>query len=255
MASNKSLIQKGFDILHPYLAGYLCQELNTAYDGNYWWSAVRQKLDDRLEDLPTSGTYAELMDSLDIANCLRILDRFRNEIFKKKLAIDYHTWSKELMGVRHKIAHADSADFDGNYTWRALDTMTLLCAAFDDESAEEIREIQRVLRYGSSNGSTSATTTEQTAGTSRATGISKRRRAVFRVGDKSWSLTPMLHRDAISTLNLLLTSHRLHEVRVRLNTVIRLNFSLVHMSLTVWRGCLFRHCSALPARAENLLSS
>lgn len=171
MASNKSLIQKGFDILHPYLAGYLCQELNTEYGGNYWWSAVRQKLDDQLEDLPTSGTYAELMDSLDIANCLRILDRFWNEIFKKKLAIDYRTWSKELMGVRHKIAHAGSADFDENYTWRALDTMALLCAAFDDESAEEIREIQRVLRYGSSNGSTSATTTEQTAGTSKATGI------------------------------------------------------------------------------------
>lgn len=129
MASNKSLIQKGFDILHPYLAGYLCQELNTEYGGNYWWSAVRQKLDDQLEDLPTSGTYAELMDSLDIANCLRILDRFWNEIFKKKLAIDYRTWSKELMGVRHKIAHAGSADFDENYTWRALDTMALLCAA------------------------------------------------------------------------------------------------------------------------------
>ncbi len=84
---------------------------------------------------------------------------------------------------------------------------------------------------------------------------SKRRRAVFRVGDKSWSLIPMLHRDAISTLNLLPTSHRLHEVRVRLNTVIRLNSSLVPMSLTVWLGYLFRHCSALPARAENLLSS
>lgn len=171
MASNKSLVQKGFDILHPYLAGYLCQELNTEYGGSYWWSAVRQKLDDQIEDLPVSGTYAELMDSLDIANCLRILDRFWNEIFKKKLAIDYRTWSKELMGVRHKVAHAGSADFDENYTWRALDTMALLCAAFDDESAEEIREIQRELRYGSSKGSIDTTTTEPAVGTSKATGI------------------------------------------------------------------------------------
>lgn len=172
MASNKSLIQKGFDILHPYLAGYLCQELVSEYGDSDWWSTVRQKLDDQLEDLPINGTYADLVDSLDIANCLRILDRFWNELFKKKLAIDYRTWSKELMGVRHKVAHAGSGDFDENYTWRALDTMALVCAAFDDESAEEIREIQRDLRYGSSAGSTNTTIAqEQTTGTSKASGI------------------------------------------------------------------------------------
>ena len=171
MPSNKSLIQKGFDILHPYLAGYLCQELISEYGSTYWWSNVRQKLDDQIDDLPVNGTYADLVDSLDIANCLRILDRFWNELFKKKLAIDYRTWSKELMGVRHKVAHAGSGDFDENYTWRALDTMALLCAAFDDESAEEIREIQRALRYGSSAGSANATTSEQTTGTSKASGI------------------------------------------------------------------------------------
>lgn len=171
MPSNKSLMQNGFDILHPYLAGYVCQELTSEYGGSNWWNYVLQKLDDQREDLPDSGTYAELMDSLDIANCLRIIDRFWNELFKKKLAIDYRTWSKELMGVRNKVAHAGSVDFDENFTWRALDTMALLCAAFDDEAAEEIREIQRELRYGSSSGSINAVTVEQTPATSKATGI------------------------------------------------------------------------------------
>ena len=69
MPSNKSRIQKGFDILHPYLAGFLCQELNTEYGGSYWWQYVRLKLEDQKDDLPISGTYAELVDSLDIANC------------------------------------------------------------------------------------------------------------------------------------------------------------------------------------------
>ena len=183
MPSNKSLIQNGFNILHPYLAGYVCQELTSEYGGSYWWKEVRQKLYDQIDDLPVSGTYAELMDSLDIANCLRILDRFWNELFKKKLAIDYRTWSKELMGVRNKVSHSGSADFDENYTWRALDTMALLCAAFDDQSAEEIREIQRELRYGSSAGSANATVVpEQATGTSKASGILEN----IRAGLPSW---------------------------------------------------------------------
>ncbi len=76
------------------------------------------------------------------------------------------------MGVRNKVAHSGSGDFDENFTWRALDTMALLCSAFDDESAEEIREIQRALRYGSSAGSTKVTAApEQTTGMSQASGI------------------------------------------------------------------------------------
>lgn len=174
-------VQQGFRILHEYLAGYVCQELLTEYGENDWWKQVCLKLDDQ-DDLRLSGTYVELMDSLDIANCLRLLDRFWGEVFRRKLSVDYRTWSKELMGVRNKVAHAPATDFTENYTWRALDTMSLLCSAFDDEAAEEIRTIQRELRYGSGSGSAESVnqTAEQTV--SKASGILRNVSA----GLKSW---------------------------------------------------------------------
>ena len=58
-------VQQGFRILHEYLAGYVCQELLTEYGENDWWKQVCLKLDDQ-DDLRLSGTYVELMDSLDI---------------------------------------------------------------------------------------------------------------------------------------------------------------------------------------------
>ena len=115
-------------------------------------------LSDQTRDLPDdNGDYATLMDSLDIANCLRLFDRKWNDLFKRKLSIDYRTWAKELMGVRNKLAHIGGADFSEDDTWRALDTMARLCEAFDDEAAEEIRKMLRQLRYGSAEGSTNVT--------------------------------------------------------------------------------------------------
>lgn len=156
MPQNVERIQKGFRILHPYLAGYIGQEMRKEY-GDSWWQDVMSALDDQLRDLPSSGSYADLIDSLDIANCLRIFDRRWNEIFRKKLSLDYRTWAKELMGVRNKVAHIGGQDLDDDYTWRALDTMSRLCEAFDDDSAEEIRTLARELRYGSAQGSTTVT--------------------------------------------------------------------------------------------------
>jgi hypothetical protein len=153
MAENNSLVQQGFRILHPQLAGYVAQELSREYKDN-WWKEVLYTLDDQARDLPDSGDYAELVDSLDIANCLRLLDRKWNDVFRKKLSLDYRTWSKELMGVRNKLAHIGLEDFSDDDTWRALDTMARLCEAFDDEAAEEIRKLLRTARYGAAEGST-----------------------------------------------------------------------------------------------------
>ncbi|MCD8007896.1 MAG: hypothetical protein LUF68_02995, partial [Clostridiales bacterium] len=102
MPQNVELVQKGFRILHPYLAGYIGREMRREY-GDKWWQDVMMALSDQLRDLPESGSYAELVDSLDIANCLRLIDRRWNEIFRKKLSLDYRTWSKELMGVRKLV--------------------------------------------------------------------------------------------------------------------------------------------------------
>ena len=104
------------------------------------------------------GDYGELIDSLDVMNCLRLIDRRWNEVFRTKLSLDYRTWSKELVGVRNKAAHIGGQDFSKSYAERALDTMALLCEAFDADGVEEIRALYRKLRYGSEEGSVAAAT-------------------------------------------------------------------------------------------------
>lgn len=156
MAENFEQINKGFRVLHPVMAGYIAREMNREY-GNKWWDEVLGLLYDQSGDLPRSGEYGKLVDSLDIANCLRLIDRGWNNIFRRKLAIDYRTWSKELMGVRNKVAHIGGEDLSKDDTWRALDTMARLCEAFDDEAAGQLRDMARELLYGP-EGSTAATT-------------------------------------------------------------------------------------------------
>lgn len=153
MADNSSLVQKAFRILHPQLAGYIAQELSREYKSN-WWQEVLMTLSDQTRDLPDDGEYAFLVDSLDIANCLRLFDRKWNEVFRRKLSLDYRTWAKELMGVRNKLAHIGGQDFSEDDTWRALDTMARLCEQIDPEATEEIRSLLREARYGSAEGST-----------------------------------------------------------------------------------------------------
>ena len=147
MSENYTKVQQAFRVLHPLLAGYICQEMSREYQDN-WWQEVLMTLSDQVRDLPNdNGDYATLMDSLDMANCLRLFDRKWNDLFKRKLSIDYRTWAKELMGVRNKLAHIGGTDFSEDDTWRALDTMARLCEAFDDEAAEEIRKILRQLNH------------------------------------------------------------------------------------------------------------
>ncbi len=171
------LVQKGFRILHPIMAGYIGKEMNRVYHGN-WWQEVLTCLIEQLRDLPASGTYAALVDSLDIANCMRLIDREWNNVFRMKLSIDYRTWSKELMGVRTDASHIGQQDFEARYAERALDTMALLSEGFEDpECTEQIRALYRQLRYGSADGSTSVTSNaapEQSKSTKTSDGVLQR---------------------------------------------------------------------------------
>lgn len=156
MLENYELVQKGFRILHPLMVGYIGQEFSRVYK-NSWWQEILAALSDQY-DLPTSGNYGDLVDSLDVMNCLRLIDRRWNEVFRTKLSLDYRTWAKELVGVRNKAAHIGGQDFAKSYAERALDTMALICEAFDTEGVEGIRALYRKLRYGSEEGSTASTT-------------------------------------------------------------------------------------------------
>lgn len=182
MQDNYSKVQQAFRILHPILAGYIAQELSREYKDS-WWQEVLTTLSDQSRELPNAGDYGDLVDSLDMANCLRLFDRKWNDLFKRKLSLDYRTWAKELMGVRNKIAHIGGQDFNDDDTWRALDTMARLCEAFDDEAAEEIRNMLREARYGTADGSTSVVKTTQ-AGKAKASSAAVLNHAIS--GLPSW---------------------------------------------------------------------
>ncbi len=161
---NYEYIRRGFKILHPLMANYIGRELLRVYQTN-WWNEVLEALGEKGQDLPVSGDNMTLIRSLDLANCLRLIDRRWHDVFATKLSIDYRTWAKELMGVRNTVAHIGQTDVDQEYAERALDTMALLCQAFDADDAEgteQIRTFYRILRYGSADGSMASSTTLST---------------------------------------------------------------------------------------------
>lgn len=144
MQENYELVQKGFRILLGSMSGYIGQEISRVYK-NGWWNEVLNALYDQ-RDLPGAGDYGTLVDSLDIANCLRLIERRWNDVFRNVLPLNCRTWSRELMGVRNIVAHIGHQDLEQPMAERALDTMALLCREIDPESAEEIRDIYRIVR-------------------------------------------------------------------------------------------------------------
>lgn len=144
MQENFELVQKGFRILVSSLSGFIGQEVNRVYRNNWWNEILNALIDQR--DLPDSGSYAELVDSLDIANCIRLIDRKWNDVFRNILPMNCRTWARELMGVRNIVAHIGQQDLDQPMAERALDTMALLCKEIDPEGSDEIREIYRQVR-------------------------------------------------------------------------------------------------------------
>ena len=156
MAENLEYVQKGFRILHPLMAAYIAQEMSREYK-NGWWQEVLTSLGDQGWDLPSDGEWSALVDSLDIANCLRLLDRQWGPLFRRLLTKDKRAFANELMGVRNTVSHAGSQDMKQDDAERALDTMARLCEDIDLQGAEDIRALLRELRYGTSMGSTTVT--------------------------------------------------------------------------------------------------
>ena len=144
MQENFELVQRGFRILVGSMSSYIGQKLSQIYKDK-WWDEVCWRLNDQ-RDLPDHGEYGDLVDSLDVANCLRIITRMWRDVFDDLLPRDCRTWANELMGVRNSVSHIGQQDLDQPMAERALDTMALLCAEMDPEGAEEIREIYKEMR-------------------------------------------------------------------------------------------------------------
>lgn len=144
MQENYESVQRGFRILVGSMSSYIGQTLNRLYKDK-WWDMVRYALNDQ-RDLPYDGEYAQLVDSLDIANCIRIITRMWKDDFSAFLPRNCQTWANELMGVRNTVAHAGQQDLDQPMAERALDTMVLLCSEIDKDGAKEIKKLYKEVR-------------------------------------------------------------------------------------------------------------
>lgn len=140
-------VQKGFRILHPLLAGFVGAEMCSAYKAE-WWGEVLYILSDHQDELPSSGEYAKLVDSLDIANCLRVIQREWKDVFQYSFEKEKNvlTWAKELMGIRNTIAHIGQHDLPQLDVERYLDTMARFCEKIDEECAQQLRELYNEVR-------------------------------------------------------------------------------------------------------------
>lgn len=144
MNENVELVHKGFRLLLSAMSGFIGQEMNKQYRDE-WWNEILAALSDQ-RDLPWKGEYGELLDSLDIANCIRLIDRKWGDVFKYVMDPSCRAYARELMGVRNIVAHIGQQDLDQPTSERALDTMARLCEHIDSDTTEQIRELYQEIR-------------------------------------------------------------------------------------------------------------
>ena len=142
--SNHELVGRAMNVtLREILAPHVAQELSANYGANNWWreGVLDVLYDHKKKNLPSTGDYAELKDSLDIQLCLLLIEIHWRKIFSKKHSTNYLNWVRELKQIRNEWAHTNWKMFDSFYTTRALDTMLRLCEQLDDENVGKLRDM------------------------------------------------------------------------------------------------------------------
>ena len=155
MLSNHQRITEGLHILTEVLAPYVAGELRARMGDSWWNQGVLEVLyDNQKRELPLAGEDAELIQSLDAARCLILIDVQWHDLFRRKLSREHRNWIKELISTRNKWAHKGLFDTSDEDAWRALDTMTRLVEQMDSEATERLRALARKVRYGTKGPST-----------------------------------------------------------------------------------------------------
>lgn len=152
MNEQERLLQESVSLLHPLLAAYVCREMKRTYKDR-WWEEVQLNLSDPYGALPEDGPEEQLIGSLDFLHCLQLLDRQWRAIFSKLLSLDFRNWSKEAMGLRNRLAHANTNPIKKEQTWRDLDTLARIASVIDEDVEAKIRGKLRRQMYGSEEGS------------------------------------------------------------------------------------------------------
>lgn len=148
--TNYQLITEGFQILRASMAPYIARSLIRVYGDDDWW---RRGVWDRLYDyqrrnIPETGTFGELVDSLDVAICLLLLDINWRNLFNDQLSRECLTWIKELRNARNNWAHFGGQQPSARDAWRTLDTMSRLCCEIDQDAVVEIESLINGVELG-----------------------------------------------------------------------------------------------------------
>lgn len=148
--SNYQLMTEGFRILRASLAPFVARGLIRVYgDADWWRKGVWERLYDyQRRNIPEIGAFGELVDSLDVANCLLLVDINWRGLFGDELSRDCLSWVKELRSARNSWAHFGGKQPTSRDTWRTLDTMSRLCQEIDADAVAEVEGLIRRIAPG-----------------------------------------------------------------------------------------------------------
>ena len=139
------LVNRGFNELHPVMVDLIVREMKKRYRAD-WWDEILRALQDQ-NDLPYYGDEEDLIDSLDRANCVRLIFRRHKDLFYDfQTANKCKAWASELLNIRNDIAHDSARDMPQKDAERYLDTMARLAASIDRRAADRIQELYQEAR-------------------------------------------------------------------------------------------------------------
>lgn len=134
--TNHERVGKALELLRDGLRPFVERELKTCW-GEKWPEEVKIVLSDtRLAGLASEPTS-------DAAGLLVIMDRVWKEVFAMTLGKAERSMINELLSVRNEWAHQKA--FNGDNTYRALDTMARVLASVSAPQADEVERAKMEL--------------------------------------------------------------------------------------------------------------
>ncbi|MDR2436609.1 MAG: DUF499 domain-containing protein [Endomicrobium sp.] len=159
MVDISKLVKQGFDLLLNVLVPYTVSELKISFNDFWWEKGVFTELtDDQKKNIITASTYDEVISTLDIKQCLSIIQQNWNIVFSKKLSEQHKNWVNELITLTNKFTQVGMSDFNEVSAYNALDTMAQLSDQLDTKATQEINSLKNKLR-SSNEPSTSISST------------------------------------------------------------------------------------------------
>jgi len=149
---NLATLNEAFREILPCLAHFIGETLREKDNKNWWRKYVITKLQNSPDNLPSNGSYADCIKSLDIQACLTIIKVHWDHAFKEKFKRkdfppdDYLTWARLLKNTRN--------NYDAHYTIKtlesfndeklnhALESMAVFMDPIDKDISEKIRSMK-----------------------------------------------------------------------------------------------------------------